>query len=229
MSSPEAGRGTVAPEVGRGTVATLVQTVGGSVPADELGFTLVHEHVACASAGVVQGWPSLYGGRAALVERAVAVLARAREDGVGTVVDATPFDLGRDVSLLAECSSRSGVRIIASSGHWLFPSLTMANRSTAQLAELFIAELTEGADGTTIRAGILKVASEEAIEPFDRRVLEAAAQAHHETGAPILTHAAARNRIGELQATVLEELGVRPARVIIGHADDTTDMSYITG
>ena len=218
-----------APEPARGVIANAVQTVGGPVPADELGFTLVHEHVACASAGVVQGWPSLYGGRAALVERAVGVLTRAREDGVGTIVDATPFDLGRDISLLAECSARSGMRIIASSGHWLLPSPTMANRSTAQLTELFVAELTVGADGTAIRAGILKVASEEAIEPFDRRVLEAAAKAHHETGAPILTHAAVRNRIGELQAAALEELGVEPARVIIGHSDDTTDMSYITG
>jgi len=217
------------PDAGRATVATVVQTVGGPVPADELGFTLVHEHVACASAGVVQAWPSLYGGRAALVERAVAVLARAREDGVGTIVDATPFDLGRDISLLAECSARSGVRIIASSGHWLFPSPTMANRTTAQIADLFITELSQGADGTAIRAGILKVASEEAIEPFDRRVLEAAAKAHHATGAPILTHAAARNRIGGLQAAILEELGVDPARVVIGHSDDTSDMRYITG
>ena len=81
------------------------------------------------------------------------ILARARDDGVATIVDATPLDLGRDVSLLAECSERSGVRIIASSGHWLFPSPTMANRGTDQIAKLFVTELTEGADGTWIRAG----------------------------------------------------------------------------
>ena len=73
------------------------------------------------------------------------------------------------------------------------------------------------------------MASEEAIEPFDRRVLEAAATAHRETGAPILTHAAARNRIGELQAAAFDELGVDPGRVVIGHSDDTTDITYITG
>ena len=121
------------------------------------------------------------------------------------------------------------MRIIACSGHWLVPAPATANRTTDQLTRLFIAELTEGADGTSIRAGVLKVASEEAIEPFDQRVLEAAIAAHRETGAPIITHAAARNRIGELQAAVFEEHGVDPRRVVIGHSDDTKDISYLTG
>jgi phosphotriesterase-related protein len=201
----------------------------GSIADEDLGFTLVHEHVACASAGIIASWPRLYGGREALVQRAVDVLETAMGDGIRTIVDATPFDLGRDMGLLIECSSRSGMNIIACTGHWLLPSVTMLNRTVAQLADLFITEITVGADGTPSRAGVIKVASEEAIEPFDRRVLEAAAIAHHETGAPILTHAAARNRIGDLQADVLEDLGVDPARVVIGHSDDTTDIAYITG
>ena len=75
----------------------------------------------------------------------------------------------------------------------------------------------------------MKVASEEEITDFDRRVLEAVAIAHRETGAPIITHAAARNRIGEAQAAVFDELGVPPDRVVIGHADDTYDLDYLTG
>jgi phosphotriesterase-related protein len=210
-------------------VTASIETVTGPIGAADLGFTLVHEHVACASAGVVRSWPVLYGGREALLARAVEVLTRAREDGIGAIVDATPFDLGRDVSFLAECAERSGMRIIACSGHWLIPTPATANRTTDQLARLFIAELTEGADGTSIRAGVLKVASEEAIEPFDQRVLEAAIVAHRETGAPIITHAAARNRIGELQAAVFEQHGVDPRRVVIGHSDDSDDVTYLTG
>jgi phosphotriesterase-related protein len=185
--------------------------------------------VMCASAGIVTGWPALFGSREALVERAVAILRQTVADGIDTMVDATPFDLGRDMHLLRECAERSGMRIIASSGHWLVPSPTFANRTVAQLAQLFITELTTGAESTGIRAGIIKVASEERIEPFDRKVLEAAAIAHKETGAGILTHAAARNRIGEAQAAVFDELGVDPGRVIIGHSDDATDITYITG
>jgi phosphotriesterase-related protein len=156
-------------------------------------------------------------------------LTAARAEGLTTMVDATPFDLGRDVELLAEVSRRSGVTILAASGHWLMPSVFMSNRSVTELADLFISDLTTGADGTAIRCGVMKVASEEEVTPFDRRVLEAVAIAHRVTGAPIITHAAARNRIGEAQASILDELGVPPGRVVIGHADDTYDLDYLTG
>ena len=206
-----------------------IQSVTGFIAGPDLCSTLVHEHVICAAAGVTRGAAGLAGGRAALVARGVAALVAAREAGVQTIVDATPFDLGRDVELLAEVSAASGVKIIAATGHWLAPSPFMGNRTVAELAELFIADLTTGADGTTIRCGVMKVASEEAITDFDRRVLEAVAIAHRETAAPIITHAAARNRIGEAQAAIFDDLGVPSDRVVIGHSDDTFDIGYLTG
>jgi phosphotriesterase-related protein len=206
-----------------------IPSVTGIVAPADLGQVLVHEHIACAAAGVTRSVVSLAGGRAGLVERGVLALESARDAGVRTIVDATPFDLGRDVELLAEVSQRSGVTVLASTGHWLLPTVFMLNRSVAELAELFVADLTTGADGTDIRCGVIKVASEETVTDFDRRVLEAAAIAHRETGAPIITHAAARNRIGEAQAAVFEQLGVPPERIAIGHSDDTFDVGYLTG
>jgi phosphotriesterase-related protein len=185
--------------------------------------------VVCGAAGVTRSAAALAGGFEALIDRGVAALRSAGAEGLTTMVDATPFDLGRDVELLAEVSRRSGVTILAATGHWLLPSVFMSNRSTSELADLFVADLTTGADGTSIRCGVMKVASEEEITPFDRRVLEAVAIAHRATGAPIITHAAARNRIGEAQAAVFDALGVPPDRVVIGHADDTFDLDYLTG
>jgi phosphotriesterase-related protein len=210
-------------------MAFSITSVSGPVPPADLGQTLVHEHVVCGAAGVTRGAIALAGGRDALIERAVAALQAARAEGLRTMVDATPFDLGRDVGLLAEVAERSGVTIVASTGHWLLPSVFMQNRSVAELADLFIADLTTGADGTDIRCGVMKVASEDEVTAFDRRVLEAVAIAHRTTGAPIITHAAARHRIGEAQATIFEALGVPPERVVIGHADDTFDLGYLTG
>ena len=105
----------------------------------------------------------------------------------------------------------------------------MANRSVSELAEAFMADLTVGADGTDIHCAVMKVASEDSVTDFDRRVLEAVAIAHRATGAPIITHAAARNRIGEAQAAVFEGLGLPPGRIAIGHSDDTYDLGYLTG
>jgi phosphotriesterase-related protein len=208
---------------------TDIQSVLGPVAAESLGFVLAHEHIACASAGVIRSWPSLFGGRAELVARGTRTLADAREAGVTTIVDATTFDLGRDIEVLADVARASGVTILASTGHWLLPSPTMLARSVDQLADLFTGDLSVGADGTSIRAAVIKVASEESVLPFEERVLEAAARAHRATGAPILTHAAARHRIGEAQADILEAAGVDPARVVIGHSDDSTDIGYLTG
>jgi phosphotriesterase-related protein len=203
-----------------------VQTVLGPVDGAALGSTLSHEHIVCGSPGVVRAWPALHGGRAALLARAHEVLVRAREDGVRTMVDATTFDLGREVDLLVEASRASGVHIIASSGMWLAPSPAIQVRTTQQLTEWFTSDVETGLDGTEVRAGLIKVASETELTPMEERVLEAAARTHAATGVPILTHSLARVRMGEQQATVLERFGVDRSRVVIGHTDDATDLDY---
>ena len=96
---------------------TTIETVLGPVPVEDLGHVLVHEHVVASSPGILTSWPDLFGSRQALVERGVAALRDARDAGVGSMVDCTTFDLGRDAALLAEVSEAS-----ASDG----PSGTMA-------------------------------------------------------------------------------------------------------
>lgn len=84
-------------------------------------------------------------------------------------------------------------------------------------------------DGTSVRAGAIKIATEEAIGPDDAKILQAAGIAGVETSAPIITHTAARYRSGEAQAALLESFGVDPRRVAIGHSDDSDDLAYLTG
>jgi phosphotriesterase-related protein len=211
------------------SIVSGVQSVTGWVPDAELGFTLVHEHVAASSPGILQSWPGLSGGREKLVATAVAALAEARAFGVRTIVDCTTFDAGRDAGLLAEVSRASGVAIIACSGLWLDPSVTVRARTVGQLADWFIHDLLEGMDGTIVRAGAIKIATEEAIGPDDAKILQAAGIAGVETSAPIITHTAARYRSGEAQAALFESFGVDPRRVAIGHSDDSDDLAYLTG
>ena len=206
-----------------------IESVTGEVAAQDLGFVLVHEHVAASSPGVIRSWPALHGGREALVDMGVRALAAAKAAGVDTMVDCTTFDLGRDPELLVEVSRASGVTIIASTGCWLDPSASMRARSTEQLADWFLGDLTEGVDGTSVRAGVIKLASDERVEPYAAMVLEAAARASNQTGAPIITHTAAAHRTGEAQADLLESHGVDPTRVAIGHSDDSDDIGYLTG
>src|SRR4051812_41901256 len=77
------------PRVREGRPWESCTSVLGPMDAARLGFTLVHEHVAAASPGILRSWPKLYGGRDRLVGLAVEVLTEAKTNGVDTIVDAT--------------------------------------------------------------------------------------------------------------------------------------------
>jgi phosphotriesterase-related protein len=198
-----------------------VQTVLGPVETSKLGFTLSHEHIAASSAGIWQAWPELLGGRTRFVSTAVDQLKRARDEGVDTIVDCTTIDLGRDIRLMQEISRRSGMQVVASTGHWLDPSNTMRARTAEELADFFMREITVGIEGTDIKAGIIKVANGAMIDPFGEKVLRAAARVSKATGLPVTTHSPGAQRIGEKQAVIFEEEGLAPGRVCIGHTDNS--------
>jgi phosphotriesterase-related protein len=58
-------------------------------------------------------------------------------------------------------------------------------------------------------------------------VFRAVAEAHLETGVPITTHSHSGSKGGLEQQRLLGELGVDLARVVIGHAGDSTDVAYL--
>jgi phosphotriesterase-related protein len=210
--------------------ARRVHTVRGPVDADRLGVTLPHEHVLAASAGLLRAWPELFGGRTAFRDRVVDRLKAVRDAGIDTIVDVTPVDVGRDVRFLEDVSRRSGLQIVAATGHWLAPSLSMAARTTEELAEFFVLEIERGIDGTGIRPGVIKVATDrEGATPFLEKALRAAARASKATGVPVTTHSDAAGRGGEKQAELFEAEGLSPGRVCLGHCDETDDLEYLTG
>jgi phosphotriesterase-related protein len=217
------------PTAMRSSAPGVVQTVRGPIDAAKLGFTLPHEHIFAASAGVLQTWPELVGGRPAFRDRVVSKLKALKAEGVDTIVDVTPFDIGRDVRFLEEVSRLSGMQIVACTGHWLNPSLTMAARTIDELAAFFVREIERGIDGTTIKAGVIKVATDrEGVTPFLEKALRAAARASKATGTPVTTHTYAVGRMGEKQAEIFEAEGLSPASACLGHSDETTDIDYLT-
>jgi phosphotriesterase-related protein len=125
------------------------------------------------------------------------------------------------------------MQIVVCTGQRLFPP-ELRNRTTAELTELFIKEIEQGIDDTGIKAGVIKAATvsdggARSVTVFEERVLRAAARASKATGIPIETHSNSRLRGGIKQAEVFEAEGVSPARVSIGHSDDTDDMDYLIG
>jgi phosphotriesterase-related protein len=206
---------------------TTVNSVLGPLSTDDLGFTLMHEHVIAAAAGIPQDYPELLG--AGFSDRIIQSLIQAKGGGIDTIVDATTLDLGRDVTVLPRFSSLSGVNIIACTGWWLEAPAFFIGTSADQLTRLFTREIREGISGTNIKAGILKAASDiSGVTEWQETILRAVARTHCITNVPIMLHSYSPGRVGEQQLAILKDEGVDLSRVKMDHSNDTTDIGYLT-
>ncbi|MFK7733608.1 MAG: phosphotriesterase [Pseudomonadales bacterium] len=211
-----------------------VQTVTGAISVNELGVTLMHEHLLIgypgALADTIRPGPS----RDDMVATCVSKIQSMQALGIQSLLDPCPNDLGRDVTMAAEVADKTGFNIICATGlykedeggaaYWHFRR--SIGRAVENMAELFVHELTQGIADTGIRAGIIKIATGEGkITDYEYEVMEAAALAAVETGAPITTHTD-QGTMGEEQQAFLLEKGVAPHKIIIGHSCGSAKHDY---
>jgi len=215
-------------------MSKLINTATGPISVDDLGVTLMHEHIIIG----FPGWEadSLRPGptRDAMMDECCDRIRAMQERGVKSMIDPCPNDLGRDIVFAAEVADKTNFNIICATGlykekgggaeYWRVRSNYQS--AVESMAELFIHELTVGVGDTGIKAGIIKVASDVGvITAYEREVLAAAAIACIETGAPVTTHTD-EGTIGDEQQQILIDLGVDAHKIIIGHSCGTTDHTY---
>ena len=196
----------------------VVRTVRGDLPPAELGPTDSHEHLFFTT-------PLQPGDDFADVGLAIEEALTLVRAGAGALVDWTPIDLGRDPEGLLRVSEATGLHVIAATGvhradH--YPREHPLRRQTEEsLADRFTADISAAA----IRSGILKVgASYHRLQPFERTVFAAAAEAHRRTGAPICVH----TEHGTMGTGIVEHfrrLGVEPGSVVLAHLDRNPDAA----
>ncbi|MEP6639604.1 MAG: aryldialkylphosphatase, partial [Chloroflexota bacterium] len=216
---------------------TFVRTVLGDIDPKDLGVTYSHEHLV------------IDGGRAVLLEPefdladvdAMATeVAEATALGLRSVVDAMPCDAGRSIGKLVELARRTDLQIVAPTGlhheRYYGPAHWSHRIGIDELAELFVLDVTDGVDAndysgpvvhrTAHRAGVLKVAgSDGGPSARDRRVFEAAGEAHRRTGVPILTHCEHGSGANE-QIRLLGDHGVPARHITLSHVDKVVDRHY---
>ncbi len=207
-----------------------VPTARGDIDTSELGFTLMHEHIKIESPNVRANWPHLFPGydRAAEIEYAIEKLEEAYEAGIHTMVELTTVDLGREIGFVQEVAERSPVNIIVATGIHSHPPLFLSRGDPELIVPLYVHDIEEGIAGSGIRAGVIKIATDEAVTEANAVQLRAVARAHRRTGAPIITHSSAAHETGRDQQDLFEAEGVDLTRVLIGHVGDTTDLDYLT-
>ncbi|WP_449409109.1 phosphotriesterase family protein [Microbacterium maritypicum] len=213
----------------------MIRTVLGDVDPADLGSTNYHEHLFQVS-------PLLPGDELDDEERSRTEAALLRDSGFASMVDATPFGLGRNPEALARISASTGLRIVATTGrhreaHYAADHPTRA-ADVETLTARFVREIAEGMPGddaapddarafgpggAQVRAGILKGGVDYwRISAFEHTTLLALAVAHRTTGAPIMVHLEFCTAAHEVLDLLAAE-GVTADRVVLAHADRDPD------
>ena len=211
-----------------------VETVRGPVDAGELGTTLMHEHVIIMQPEALQNYGHAFGpsywDEQERLDDAVAKLSAVREAGIRTIVDPTVPGLGRYIPRMQKLNAAVDLNIVVASGVYAFLELPnfLAYRSVDAIAELFVREIQEGIDDTGVKAAFLKCAVERHGVIGDiPRILAAIAAAAVETGVPVMVHTNAEARTGLDALEALTGHGVKPEQIVIAHAGDSNDLSYL--
>lgn len=209
-------------------------TVTGAVQADRLGFTLMHEHIFLDLTRDVAGKMSLLNDP----ELAYRELMLYKRAGGVTLVDQTTGGLrGHDHDLLPvkhalavrDMARRTGLQIVLGAGWYREPyyERRLYRAKTDQIAEELVRDLTEGVEGTDVRAGLLGEIGAHFtwISPVEERMFRAVARAHRRTGVSIATHAL-HSPVGLDQLDILQQEGVDPRRVVVGHCQSYPHHEY---
>jgi phosphotriesterase-related protein len=208
-----------------------VNTVTGSVSADKLGTTLMHEHLLIGWAGWELDCNAPRFDRKTALKTAVERLKELKDLGLGTFVDPCPNDIGRDIVFMADVAAASGVNVVAATGLYkedLGNTAYFRQRTIEEIADVYVTEITKGVGETGIKAGIIKSATgKDHITEYENRCLRAAARASKRTGVPITTHTE-EGTMGREQLDIFAEEGVDLAHVVIGHSCGASDLRYHT-
>jgi phosphotriesterase-related protein len=210
-----------------------VETTEGAIDADQLGRTLIHEHLMSASEAIRYHFPHLYDFDAER-ERSLGALRAVREHAVDTFVDPGCMDLSRDAALSKELAAEAGIQMVLCTGvygqHYTFLPHHFQNRDEDYLADAFVHDIEsdDGIQGTGVKAAFIKCAADEpGITDDVEKVHRAAARASNRTGRPIMAHSRPASKTGLDQMRIFTDEGVDPGKVQIAHTGDTDDLDYI--
>jgi phosphotriesterase-related protein len=223
LSGPVRAGGQGAPSTG------AIHTVRGPLDVGQMGVTLVHEHVLVDFAGAARASRSRYDADEAF-RTILPHLQELRGRGCRTLLECTPAYLGRDPLLLRRLSEASGLQIVTNTGYYgaandiAVPSHARAE-TARQLADRWTAEARHGIEGTGIRPGFVKVGVDAGpLSGIDRKLVEAAALCHLDTGLTLAIHTgdgvAALEILSALKAT-----GVSPEAYVWVHSQNENDRA----
>ena len=144
----------------------------------------------------------------------------ARDGKIACIVEAGHPEMGRDINFVRQVAMKSGVPIVAGGGFYSQPFYPK-EISTMSEDQLFKALIKQADDDVVGAFG--EIGSWDEITADERRVFRAVGRAHVATNIPIFTHTGIPGKSALEQLDILEDAGVKPDRVVIGHLGNLVD------
>ncbi len=147
-------------------------------------------------------------------------LRSAQRDGVACIVDAGLEGSGVDLEFIRAAAKKSGVPIVKGAGFYVEPFYPqeIASMSEEQLVRALVRQADDYPAGAFGEIG-----SWDEISAVERKVFRAVGKAHVATNLPIFTHTGIPGKSAIEQLDILEDAGVDPKRVAIGHLGNLND------
>jgi predicted metal-dependent phosphotriesterase family hydrolase len=149
-------------------------------------------------------------------------LKTAKAEGISCIVDGGHPDMGRDINFLRQLSEKSGMPVVAGAGFYTQPFYPkeIATMSEDQVVQALVRQVD------TEPVGVFgEIGSWDYITKDERKVFRAIGRAHLQTNLPIFTHTGIPGKSALEQLDLLEDVGVDPKRVVIGHLGNLTDAN----
>lgn len=213
---------------GAAAATPFVQTVLGRIPAKDLGFALVHEHVICDFIGADRTGRDRWE-VAEVVKTMRPYLDQIKQRGVTGFVDCTPAYIGRDPRILKQLARETGLHIVTNTGYYggagdKYVPKHAYDETAGQLADRWVREWENGIEDSDVRPGFIKIGVDEAtgdpprLSDIDVKLVRAAARASRRTGLSVTCHTGGGP--AGLAATILFiEEKADPGRFIVAHSD----------
>src|SRR5205823_12783209 len=103
-------------------VKPLVNSVGGPIPLEKIGVTLVHEHLRTGREAVYSQFPHLFD-EARVFQEAVAQVQAAQARGVQTICDPSVMGLDRNVAFTRSVAEATGMQFIVATGIYYYDQI----------------------------------------------------------------------------------------------------------
>jgi phosphotriesterase-related protein len=145
-----------------------------------------------------------------------------KDDGIACIVDAGHADMGRDINFLRQVAMKSGVPIVAGGGFYAQPFYPKEISTMSE--DDIVRALIKQADDECLGA-FGEIGSWDEITKDERKVFRAVGRAHVATNIPIFTHTGIPGKSALEQLDILEDSGVQPNRVLIGHLGNLVDSN----